>query len=129
MSRFPEIDRVSLRARLVQHELKTWPEFFEPVFSGVKTFEIRKNDRDFRVGDELWLREWDLGTGYSGRECWRIVTYVMGDTEANPLDAHLIKPGYVVMGLRESKAVALVPPASPTTTEEEKDLSRGEGFP
>ena len=34
------------------HELKCWPEYFEAVISGAKTFEVRKNDRDFAVRDE-----------------------------------------------------------------------------
>lgn len=39
------------------HELKTDPRPFEAVFVGSKTFEIRKNDRDFQVGQILLLRE------------------------------------------------------------------------
>lgn len=31
--------------------LKIYPEFFDEVFKGYKTFEVRKNDRDFKVGD------------------------------------------------------------------------------
>lgn len=40
------------------HELKLESEYFPMVGEGIKTFEIRKNDRDFRVGDILRLREW-----------------------------------------------------------------------
>jgi hypothetical protein len=39
------------------HELKTWPEYFKAIKKGEKTFELRKNDRDFEKGDILVLRE------------------------------------------------------------------------
>lgn len=44
------------------HELKTDPIPFSDVYSGLKTFEIRKDDRHFQVGDVLHCRE----TLYSG---------------------------------------------------------------
>jgi hypothetical protein len=66
------------------HELKTDNEPFQAVFIRTKTFEIRFNDRRFRVGDLLHLRE-TFHTGsemkhgaplrYSGRE---IVARVIG---------------------------------------------------
>lgn len=40
------------------HDLKTWTEYFESVWSGEKKFEVRKNDRDFKVGDFLNLMEY-----------------------------------------------------------------------
>lgn len=60
------------------HELKTVQPYFGAVDSGVKTFEVRKDDRDprFEVGDTLRLREWHDERGYSGREVLRRVTYV-----------------------------------------------------
>jgi hypothetical protein len=61
-----------------EHELKTWPEFFDALLSGAKTFEYRRDDRGFRVGDVLCLREWDPQTqDYSGREMRRSVTYLL----------------------------------------------------
>jgi len=40
-----------------RHEHKILPEFFEAVILGFKTFEIRKNDRDYKVGDIVFLNE------------------------------------------------------------------------
>jgi len=37
--------------------LKTWPANFGQSWDGVKTWELRKNDREFNVGDLLMLVE------------------------------------------------------------------------
>jgi hypothetical protein len=76
------------------HELKCWPEYFEALRDGRKTFEFRVDDRDFVPGDILWLREWHPDTRYSGRDLRRRVTYVM---DATPVGA----AGYVVMSLED----------------------------
>ena len=74
------------------HELKTWPIYFARVLSGEKTFELRKNDRDFGEGDTLRLREWGRNTEtYTGREVVRYVSHIYtGD--------HL-EFGYVIMSI------------------------------
>jgi hypothetical protein len=46
------------------HELKTDPIPFEQVREGLKTFEIRRDDRNFRGGDQLILRK----TEYTGAQ-------------------------------------------------------------
>ena len=63
------------------HELKTWPKFFESIIAEMKTFEIRKNDRDFKAGDYLVLREWNPETAqYTGRVTVKFVSYLwVGD--------------------------------------------------
>ena len=76
---------------MTTHELKTVPEPFEWVWNGRKTFEIRQDDRDFRVGDMLTLKEWCEVNGYSGRVVSVHVTYIARDAWGLP-------PGLVVMG-------------------------------
>ena len=48
----------------MKHELKTDPDVFDAVVAGNKTFEIRFNDRNFQVEDQLVLRK----TKYTGEE-------------------------------------------------------------
>jgi ASC-1-like (ASCH) protein len=60
------------------HYLKTWPEYFEEVWSGKKTFEVRKDDRGFRVGDRLVLFEWNPEAESStGRTVDVTITYIL----------------------------------------------------
>lgn len=60
------------------HDLKTWPEYFAEIANGNKTFELRKNDRDFESGDLLVLQEWNPETReYTGREITKKVGYLL----------------------------------------------------
>ena len=60
------------------HELKILPQYFEAVTSGDKTFEVRKPDRDYEVGDYLALNEYKGDTaGYTGRCCLVKVIYIL----------------------------------------------------
>ena len=62
----------------MRHKLKTWPTFFYDVVMGSKTFEIRKNDRGFNVGDELILQEYEPDTKtYTGEEFSVMVDYTI----------------------------------------------------
>lgn len=64
---------------MTEHELKIWPEYFQPVIECRKPFERRSTiDRKFFVGDELKLKEWDPNEKrYTGRECEALVTYIL----------------------------------------------------
>ena len=48
------------------HELKISPEYYEAVRRNNKRFELRKDDRDFKVGDMIRLFEYKDGE-YTGR--------------------------------------------------------------
>ena len=78
------------------HELKTLPEYFAAVADGSKPFEVRRNDRNFAVGDGLLLREYNPETTeqYTGRKIWLTVSYVLLGGQFG------IEPGYAVLGLK-----------------------------
>ena len=46
-----------------KHELKLDTKYFEDIKSGKKNFEIRKNDRNFEVGDILELKRYSRQQG------------------------------------------------------------------
>ncbi len=84
-----------------EHELKVWPEFYAALASGEKTFELRRDDRGFNVGDVLYLREWRrlrivdgqaLGE-YTGRAMQRSITYILSGCG--------LEPGIVCMALSQ----------------------------
>lgn len=68
----------------MKHELKIWPEFYDAVAHDVKTFEIREDDRDIRVGDTLRLVEWNPEEFYTGRMVDVYVTYTLRDPRFVP---------------------------------------------
>lgn len=83
------------------HHLKTWPLYFQAIERGDKTFELRRNDRDFKVGDTLILQEWDPrkgGGNYTGRWAAFKAGYVIegGDEE---FGADALSPLYCILSL------------------------------
>jgi hypothetical protein len=82
----------------MEHDLKIWPAYFAPVASGIKRFEMRANDRDYKAGDALLLREWNPQTKeYTGRAVKVGITHVL---RINELDAGLKS----IMGLNPCPA-------------------------
>jgi ASC-1-like (ASCH) protein len=80
------------------HELKIEPPYFQAVLDGRKRFEIRKNDRDFEVGDMLLLKEYDpVKEKYTG---WELKVNVLYITD------YAQQPGYVVMSIVKRELTA-----------------------
>lgn len=59
------------------HDLKILPEYFEAVLTGDKTFEVRINDRDYKVDDFVILNEWTNDEGYTGRKILKRISYIL----------------------------------------------------
>lgn len=77
------------------HELKIDPEYFSAVRSGKKRFELRRNDRNFQVGDYLALNEYDrVQKAYTGRTELVQISYIM-----NPNDVMMCEGDFALMSL------------------------------
>jgi hypothetical protein len=88
-----------------EHGLKTWPRHFQAIWVGEKAFEFRYDDRHYKVGDILYLKEWvpqltynENHEGYyTGREIKALVTYKLGMDEEQP---EFVPDDWVIMSIK-----------------------------
>lgn len=77
------------------HNVKLLKEYFNSVACGDKKFEVRLNDRNYKVNDKLILNEViyenDLPV-YTGRSINTRITYVLNNN-------NYLKDGYVILGI------------------------------
>ena len=90
------------------HHLKTWPVFFAAQSANAKQFEIRKDDRDYRIGNTFVSQEWlPEEARYSGREIRYTITYIL----RNAPDFGLML-GYCVLSLQRIEETIFNPPTT-----------------
>lgn len=74
------------------HEIKTLQPFFDDVWNFRKDFEVRKNDRDYKVGDVLKLNE--FGPDIKRPRFIKVrIKYILSGGQYG------IEKGYVVLGI------------------------------
>ena len=75
--------------------LKCWPEFFEALWKGIKTFDVRLNDRPYQVGKTIAQYEYDPVTQQvSGRVVRASIVYMLSHEDFSG-----IANGYVCLAL------------------------------
>jgi len=81
---------------MANHVLKIWPSYYHDVQSGRKPWEIRYNDRDFRIGDTITFHEWaPASKHFTGSPTFsRQIVYILHGP------AFGLREGYVCMTLR-----------------------------
>lgn len=73
------------------HILKIWPDEFQAADRGQKPWELRVNDRNYQVGDNLLLREWDPSTNqFTGSEIEGRVTFLLQGGKFGLPETHCI---------------------------------------
>mgnify|MGYP002566296071 CR=1 FL=1 len=80
------------------HYIKCEKEFFSDVVGGYKSFEIRKNDRGYKVGDTLEMLEFKDGKN-TGRMIRAEVTYLLEGYTG-------LEDGYCILGISVKKVDA-----------------------
>ncbi|OCG60790.1 DUF3850 domain-containing protein [Gilliamella sp. Nev3-1] len=73
------------------HNLKIQTEHFEAILAGRKTAELRINDRNYSVGDVLYLYEFANGN-YTCRKIRRYISHILEDEK-------YLQKGYVMLSL------------------------------
>jgi hypothetical protein len=89
------------------HTLKCWSEYFIEIFEGRKTFELRKDDRNYKVGDTLILEEGDIQHDdfvRTGRTVKATITYIIKDAVVFGL-----QKGYCILSLSTPSLNMLLP--------------------
>lgn len=77
------------------HYVKTNSEFYQLCVKGVKTFELRKNDRDYKAGDIFVSQEYNPETQkFTGRNTRSKIDYVLEGFAG-------LEPGYCIIQLGE----------------------------
>ena len=93
------------------HQLKVESEFFNATIERKKEYEIRLNDRDYKVGDFLALNEIEHTDAehfeYTGRSTLVVVTHVLDDKRFLPA-------GFVALGIKPCGVMV----ASPSNSRE-----------
>lgn len=74
----------------VTHQIKLKAEFFDDAVAGRKSFELRKNDRNYKEGDVLEMEEVKDGKK-TGRKCSKRIVYMMENFEG-------LEDGYCILG-------------------------------
>lgn len=81
-----------LKKDIKYHELKIKSLYFNDILQGVKNFELRKDDRDFKVGDYLILQEFD--ENYTGRSILVEIIYKLNGGKYG------LQEGYCILGFK-----------------------------
>lgn len=77
------------------HDIKLQSQFCDAVYRGKKTFEVRKNDRDYQVGDVIRFIPIDNNgrqLPHPIRNASYIITYLLND--------YGLRKGYVALAIK-----------------------------
>jgi hypothetical protein len=85
----------------VIHDVKSWSHFFQAIKSGAKVHDLRKNDRNYNIGDIMLFREYDfVGGKYTGNTLEAVITYITDNRVPCAFSSAVLSEGYCILSLR-----------------------------
>ncbi len=82
-----------------EHEIRLAASYYEDVANGRKCFELRKNNRGYKVGDGLKMLEYKDGR-YTGRKIEADIVYIMEEYSG-------LEEGYCILGIEVKGSVRI----------------------
>lgn len=83
------------------HFVKSWSHFFQEIVAGNKLHDLRLNDRDFQVGDQLVLEEYDNINGrYTGERAQTIITYITNKRVPCAFSSAVLPADYCILSIK-----------------------------
>jgi hypothetical protein len=77
------------------HILKTWTGYYDDVMKGLKPWELRINDRDYKKGDKLMLKRYSIvEKRFTGEISEYEITYIFNGNQFGVID------GWVLMTIK-----------------------------
>lgn len=93
------VNKIELRN--LDHKLKMYPKFFDAFKRGIKPFEVRKKDRNYKVGDLVGLFEYHPHYGFSSGYGVVEILYILNNPD-------YVKEGYLIFA-HEQKYIGSYP--------------------
>lgn len=86
----------------MMHSVKSWTHLFKPIADGRKLYDLRKNDRNYKVGDLVHLLEYDAEKGkFTGEECVVEITYITNHVTPCAVSSAVLPNDYCILGYRK----------------------------
>lgn len=83
------------------HVVKSWSHFFDAIKAGQKTHDLRVDDRNYQVGDQLILQKYDNINGfYLHDECTVEITYITNRQKPCAFSSAVLEPNYCILSIK-----------------------------
>ncbi len=83
------------------HVVKSWSHFFDAIKAGKKLHDLRKDDRDYEVGDIMHLKRYDIEKGqFTGDWLVAEITYITNNKYPCAFSSSVLPQDYCILSLK-----------------------------